>query len=377
MNLVSVVLAVVLLGLTTAGIVQYSNSVGQERREMNTRVQEDAYRVFQSELALSAPSATGPTANPLAHAVSGLGSNPNATFASSAALGRNLTGSADIIGYTATSDASGRSTALGYVISSTGSAVAAPVAVALSPPSFRVSGVVPESEVSPGLSNLILAAAGNPAGTVYRYTTDGSDPTATSPIWITATSTLSADPLPSLIKTAAFNSDPQFSASPTVLTNLSRQLSIVYARSGGGSSTSFTYAEITGATNPIVLSVSNAPAGTRIYFTYDGSNPSAASTSYSSPFHVPLGSWSSTVSLKAYAETGSNNITTPVLSVTLTPLVTTLPQPTLSTGGSSSAVEVAMTSSVPGSIIRYAIDAAVDSTSPTVSSGESITVRAP
>jgi len=377
MTLVSAVMAVVLLGLTTAGIVQYSNSVGQQRREMNTRVQEDAYRVFQSELALSGSSTTGPTANPLASAITGLSSNPNATFANSAPAGRTLSGSANIMGITASSDVSGRSGALGYVIASTGTAIAAPVAVALSPPSFRVSGVVPESEFNPGITNLILGSSGNPAGTVYRYTTDGSDPIATSPIWLTATSSLSAYPLPSVIKTAAFNSDPQFSTSSIVSANFSRQLAVVYARSGGGTATGFTYSEVTGATNSIVLSVSNAPPGTRIYYTYNGSTPTAASTLYTAAFQVPLASWSSTVSLKAYADTGYDNITSPVLSLTLTPIVTTLPQPTLSSSGSASSVSVAMTSSVPGSIIRYAIDTSVDSNSPTVSSGQSITVTAP
>lgn len=377
MTLVSAVMAVVLLGITTAGIVQYSNSVGQQRREMNTRVQEDAYRVFQSELALSGSSASGPTANPLASAITGLSSNPNASFANSAAAGRNLNGSADIIGYTASSDVSGRSSALGYVIASTGTAVAAPVAVELTPPSFRISGVVPESEFNPAITNLIVAGSGNPAGTVYRYTTDGSDPTATSPIWLSASSSINPYPLPALIKAAAFNSDPQFSTSAIVTASLSRQLSVVYARSGGGASTGFTYAEVTGATNSIVLSVSNAPPGTRIFYTYNGSTPTAASTLYTAPFQVPLASWSSTVSLKTYADTGYDNITSPVLSLTLTPVVTTLPQPTLSSSGSASSVSVAMTSSVPGSVIRYAIDTSVDSNSPTVSSGQSITVTAP
>ena len=378
MSLVSVITAVVLLGVVSAGVVQYSNSLGQHRREMNTRSQEDAYRIFQHELALSGANPTGMSANPLAAATAGVANAPNPTILLVGSAGRYLAGSADVSGYAASSDASGRSNALGYRISATGSAVSAAAASALSPPTFRISGVVPEVEFSPSLTNLILPASSNPPGTIYRYTTDGSAPTLNSPIWFTATSSLPASPLPSTVKAAAFHTDPQYSASTVATTNLSRSLALDFSRSLGGASTGFTYTEVTGGTNTILLSVSNAPAGTTIYYTYDGSPPTAASNLYTGGFHVPLAAWTSSVTLRAFATSSSSNVSFAPSVTSLTPVQSVLPTPTFGIqGGTPTAVSIPILSSVSGVIIRYEVNGTISASSPTVPAGAAIILASP
>jgi hypothetical protein len=378
MSLVSVITAVVLLGVTTGGLIQYSNSLGQHRREVNTRVREDSYRIFQQELALSGSNPNGMAANPLADAVTGIAGAPTPTIDLVNEAGRSLAGSADVRGFAASSDRSGRAGSLGYRISSTGTPVTPPAATALTAPTFRVLGVIPENEFAPLLTNLIVPAAGNPSGTVYRYTTDGSDPTASSPVWIANVTGLPADPLPATVKAAAFNSDPQYSASNVITATLSRSLGLTYGRSGGGTSTSFAYAEVTGATNTIQLTVANAPAGTQIYYTYDGSAPSVASPLYTGGFHVPLAAWGSSVTLRAIAASGASNVAFTPLTATLTPTQAVLPAPSFGVqGGTPSAISVPVASAVAGVVIRYELDATITGSSPTVASGGSITVVAP
>lgn len=375
LSIASVIVATVLLGVTAVGVVQYAASVGQTRRDMDTRVQEDSYRVFQSELALSGSNPTTMTANPLTGVATA--SSPDPTVAMVGSAGSDFAGSASVSAYSASSDTSGRSGALGFRINSTGTAVPAPVGVPLQPPSFRVSGVVPESEFAPNLIDLILADPSNPPGTVYRYTTDGSDPTDSSPIW-TSTSGLPAYPLPSLVKSAAFNADPSYTTSPIVSAALARNVDITYSRAGGGAATGFTYAEVTGGTNGIVLSIATPPGDTVIYYTYDGSEPTTSSDVYSGAFHVPLPSWSSSVTLRAIAVSAAPNITFAPLTTVLTPIAVPMPAPSFGTpAGSTTAVEVPVTAVVPGALIRYDIDQGVTGSSPTISSGDSVTVTAP
>jgi hypothetical protein len=382
LSITSVIVAVVALGLATGGVVKYVQSTGQYRRQLYTRTQENSYRVFQNEIAVTGANPTAMTHNPLAatlvsrqDGVTGTNSytiTPYVSMATSA--GRNQAGSAQTVAYASASGISGRSGSLGYRITATTAAVTPPTATQLSSPSFRISGVVPEAEFSPNLTNLLLASGANPPGTVYRYTIDGSNPTASSPIW-TASTSLPACPLPSVVKAAAFNSDPQYSTSPIVIDGLSRSLTMNYARSGGGSSTSFSYADVSAGTNGIVLSIANAPSGTQILYSYDGSLPSIV---YSGAFQVPLAYWSAAVPIRALAVTGQGNINVTALSTTITPQSTPLPSPTFGTpGGSITSVTLPVADTIPTAVIRYAIDMAITSGSPTITNGSSITVTAP
>ncbi len=374
-SLVSVIIAVVLLGAATAGIIQYSSSVGNFRRELDTKVQEDSYRLFQHELALSGANPAAMSLNPLAGSTTGSSPMPTIAFVSTAS--RDQAGSAKVDAYSAAPDIIGRSASMGYRIAATGTAVIGPAGSPLLPPTFRVSGLVAESEFAPGLTNLILPNPANPPGTVYRYTLDGSTPTAASPIWNTASS-LPAAPLPGLVRAAAFNSDPSSLPSSIVSDTLARGLAINYSRSSGGFSTSFTYAEVTGSTNNILLGISNAPPGTAIYYTYDGSTPTTSSHLYTGGFQVPLFAWSATIPLQAIAVTGSDNISAAPLALTLAPSATALPPPAFGApGGTATAVLVSVTDAVAGVTIRYDIDEPLGGSSPTGGNGVIVSVLAP
>jgi hypothetical protein len=376
-SLVSIIVATVVLGITAVGLVQYANTVAQHRRELDIKVQEDSYRVFQNEIALSGSNPIGMTVNPLGGAQTEHSPAPIIFKVADPNASRSLPGSATVDAYAARSDMDGRSGSMGYRIVASGPALPPPGTTPLLAPTFRVSGVVPESEFTPDLTSLILGNPANPPGTVYRYTTDGTNPTASSPLW-TVASSLPRDPLPDTIKAAAFHSDPQYTTSPIVSDALSRALTIAYTRGLGGNSTGFTYPEVTGGTNGIVLNVSNAPSGTAIYFTVDGSVPTTSSAMYGGEFQVPLGEWGPVVTLRAIAVTGTINVTVTPLTVALSPMKVPLPSPSFgAVGGTLSNVLIPVTSTVAGAIIRYDIDTLITGTSPTIPSGADIAVTAP
>ena len=66
LSITSVIVAVVALGLATGGVVKYVQSTGQYRRQLYTRTQENSYRVFQNEIAVTGANPTAMTHNPLA-----------------------------------------------------------------------------------------------------------------------------------------------------------------------------------------------------------------------------------------------------------------------------------------------------------------------
>jgi ABC-type cobalt transport system substrate-binding protein len=93
---------------------------------------------------------------------------------------------------------------------------------------------------------------------------------------------------------------------------------------------------------------------------------------------VPLAYWSAAVPIRALAVTGQGNINVTALSTTITPQSTPLPSPTFGTpGGSITSVTLPVADTIPTAVIRYAIDMAITSGSPTITNGSSITVTAP
>ena len=56
-----------------------------------------------------------------------------------------------------------------------------PNAIQLAPPVFNVTGDL--TNMTFPINNIATLPSSNPAGTVYRYTTDGSTPTGSSPVW--------------------------------------------------------------------------------------------------------------------------------------------------------------------------------------------------
>lgn len=417
-GLVSAIAATAIIGISAGGLIQYSNTVGQAARDANSRAQEDSFKIYQSEFALSGVDPSTASSNPVTAATHTVTTTtpvtvvvpgtegyfgPNGwvpgtpettktiyvdstrtvmdgmpTVAVVGGASSSQAGSAAVMAYQAT--ATGRAASVGYRILTSGGTSAPIPTTPLAAPVFNFSGVIPEATFAsnPTLTGFLTPASGNPVGTVVRYTVDGSTPISTSPIW-DASAGFTAYTPPAQIKAAAFSSDPNYSTSSVVTTSLQRTLTVVYGRSSG-SSTSFTYAEVTGHTNPIRLTVSNPPVGTSIYYTYDGSTPTTSSTPYTGTFDVPLANWSAGgANLQAIVVNTSSHITgSGVLSVTLSPTQVQLSSPTFSTtGGTATAVTLPISSSISDSSIRYGIDVAVTAASPTIPSGSAVTVTAP
>ena len=408
-GLVSAIVATSILGLAAVGLVQYSNTVGSAARDANTRTQMDSFKVYQSELALAGVDPSTLYSNPIAGTTKTItvqvpivtivpGTNgeapreittwetqqktvtdgmPEVSVVAGASSARP--GAAAISAYSAAST-DGRANSVGFRIQTSGSSSPVVPSVPLEAPTFNFSGLISEATFAsnPTLMGFLTPAPGNPTGTVIRYTTDGSPPDGTSTIW-SATSGFTAYVPPATVRAAAFHSDTAYSTSATASASLSRNISVAFGRQTGGTSTAFTYAEVTGFINPIVLSVSNIPPGTTIRYTYDGSAPTPSSPAYAGAFHVPLASWgASGVPLRATAFTSYSNITSSSIDLTLTPTAVPLPTPTFgSFGGTATAVEVPISSGIPGATIVYGINAPITGSSPSISSGQSIVVVAP
>ncbi|MGD0098492.1 MAG: chitobiase/beta-hexosaminidase C-terminal domain-containing protein [Terracidiphilus sp.] len=203
-------------------------------------------------------------------------------------------------------------------------------------------------------SQSVTITSGSSGATIY-YTTNGTTPTTAStvysgPIVVSATETLQAIAVasgygPSAVGTAAYSIAPTLPA--PVLTP------------GPGT---FTTSQ--------TVTITDAASGTTIYYTTDGTTPTASSSVYSSAIVVGA---SETLQAIA-AETGYNN--SPVSGGTYT-IAAQLPAPTfsLAAGTYSSSQTVTISESTSGATIYYTTNGATPTTSSTVYAGP-ITVSA-
>ncbi len=186
------------------------------------------------------------------------------------------------------------------------------------------------------------------ATTIY-YTTDGSTPTTASnvysaPITVSATETLQA-----IEVAVGFVNSPAATATYTIVTSLPAPTFSVAAG---------TY------TSAQTVSITDATAGTTIYYTTNGGAPTTSSTVYSGPVTV-----SATETLQAIAvKTGYTNSSAASALYTIS---TTLPAPAFSVaaGTYSSAQTVSITDATAGAIIYYTTNGATPTTSSSVYSG--------
>ncbi len=116
----------------------------------------------------------------------------------------------------------------------------------LQPPTFSLAnGAVPA--IFP-LAGLVVASPANPASTVYKFATNGSDPGTPSESWYAKTFTV-AD-YPAVLKVRAYSSDPTWSPSSVATLTLSYPSPTCdWSRQDGSTATTWNWFQVMDATN--------------------------------------------------------------------------------------------------------------------------------
>ncbi|MBP7937408.1 MAG: chitobiase/beta-hexosaminidase C-terminal domain-containing protein, partial [Phycisphaerae bacterium] len=184
-----------------------------------------------------------------------------------------------------------------------------------------------------------VALACSTAGATIRYTTTGSDPTASStiytgPVTLTSSATVKAKAFKSGCTDSALAS-ASFTVTPSPVTVATPTIS-----PNGGSHT-----------DSVSVALACSTAGATIRYTTTGSDPTASSTIYTGP--VTLTS-SATVKAKGF-KSGCTDSALASASFTVTPSPVTVATPTISPNGGShtDSVSVALACSTAGATIRY------------------------
>ena len=206
-------------------------------------------------------------------------------------------------------------------------------------PEFSVAS----GEVDSGTSVTISCAT---EGAKIYYTTDGSDPTASSTEYTAAISVTAAVTLKAIAVKSGMNDSAVASASYTI--------------KGTVASPEFSVAS--GAVNSgTEVTITCATEGAKIYYTTDGSDPTASSTEYTTAIGV-----TAAVTLKAIAvKSGMNNSSVASVSYTIKGTVAS-PEFSVASGAVDSGTKVTITCATEGAKIYYT----TDGTEPTASSTE-------
>jgi type II secretory pathway pseudopilin PulG len=329
--------------VATAGAIAYS-SLRTSQREAKTGTGISTYASVQQD-AVAAGVDPG-RQDVLASVTRAPGAGISLGVATSKVVVSSTVGRTAVIGTTVGVENSGaRGANSGYSLGFGGgvSLQVDPVLVGLLPPAWPPS--LAQIAASNFSLNVDLLVPDNPAGTVYRYTTDGSDPTSESPVWAPATFQ-GPDDLPGCLKAAAFNGSGNYQPSPVAVVYPKVVLEVFYARERGGVSQSFTYGDLTGQDvlsmsgadrNGIVLAGSpNVPLGNYVLrYTTDGSQPTLSSPVYPGPFVIPAtdAGWFSAGSIQLRAGAFSTNpkyLNSSVGSYALAPVAVKLDMPVFS-----------------------------------------------
>ena len=306
------VVAILLFGVATGSVLVVSRALANHRTAAAAASQQNAYATFQAQVALQGinPALVG---NPLQAVIARpgtvgtvvpLGTNTPLTVTRGALAGfevgavaqppgarRNLPGSAQVnaISYLAAPGGvqTARGLGLGFAIATTGTAPVNP-AMPLAPPAFNVVGDLTYAAFPLALNQVVTLPATNPPGTTYHYTTDGSAPTAASPVWSNAGPAWTAASFPGQLALAAFNTDPQYAPSVAVTAAYSMQIIVSYGRADGRTSNvyGFTLADLAIPADTGIVLTENVP-GPALLYTLDGSDPTVAGLTYEGAF-APL-----------------------------------------------------------------------------------------
>jgi len=218
-------------------------------------------------------------------------------------------------------------------------------ASAVATPTFSPGGGTYTGSVTVTISDSTIGA------TIY-YTTDGSTPTTSSPVYsgaltFTQTTTLNA-------MAAATGMTNSAVASATYTVQQQQQVATPTFSPGGG-----TY------TGSVTVSISDATSGATIHYTTDGSTPTTSSPVYSGAL-----TFTKTTTLKAMAA-ASGMTNSGVASATYTIQQQQVATPTFSPGGGTytGSVTVSISDATSGAAIHYTTDGSTPTTSSPVYSG--------
>ena len=195
--------------------------------------------------------------------------------------------------------------------------------------------------------NVIIAGT-IPSDATIRYTTDGSEPTASSPIY-SAPINLPLN-TSTTIKVKAFKADWTASETHSASYTITGQASIAAPIFSPEPGTYNTLQQVT-------INSSTVPANARIHYTTDGSDPSASSPIYGSPINIGLNS-NVTIKVRAFAtDWNPSQIYTGNYVVTGT---VDIPEPVFSpaAGTYTSDIQVVLNTQTdpPGATLRYSLD---------------------
>lgn len=343
--LVYAIAGVAIAGIGTGAVLYVARANAEQQQQLASQAQRETYTTFQQEVALEGidPSLV---ANPLDAVVAGAPgdqsvdgkanssrSNVSQFYANTtdafSQVGAAVTNAQTLKGVTLTGERSG---GLGYSLLAGGTPVNSLV---LNSPVFVVG---PTLQASDFPATSWLAFPVNPVGTKYRYTTDGTAPTSTSPEWTTAVAAaISITDFPGSVTIAAFNPNPDFMSSPVVFSgNLAVQLpTVVFTRASGASNTGlgFTFSDLSGGLGLNLASAITSPAlpGVSLQFTTNGSDPVLFGGTYANTSVVPpLANWdaSGNATVKAVLKsTNSKYLTGSVAVFGLSAVPVQLPTP--------------------------------------------------
>jgi len=219
---------------------------------------------------------------------------------------------------------------------------------------YTINSVLPAPTFTPAAGTYTtaqsVAISDATAGSTIYYTTNGVTPTTTStvysgPVAVNASETIQAI----AVKTGSSNSAAA-SATYTIAPASSAVPAPTFSPAGGSYPSS------------MAVTLTDTAAGSIIYYTTDGTTPTASSTQYRGALWL-----SSTEKLNAIAAVkGSSNSPAATATYTIAPASSSVPAPTFSPAGGTytSSKSVTLTETAADSIIYYT----TDGTTPTASS---------
>jgi alpha-L-arabinofuranosidase len=205
-----------------------------------------------------------------------------------------------------------------------------------------------------GTAQTVTITDGTPGAVIY-YTTNGTTPTASSTKYTAAITVSASQTLQAIAVAANYNNSAVASAAYTIMTPAATP---VFSVAPG------TYAA--GQT----VSITAATAGSSIYFTTNGSTPTASSSLYAGPVSV---SATETLQAIAVASNYNNSAVASAAYTIMTPAAT--PTFSVAAGTYASAQTVSITAATAGSSIYFTTNGSAPNTSSSLYSGP-ITVSA-